>query len=272
MSNKHVFDHDILGGPASAESAKLVDAALRRAEQLGQLLFDGDEDAFADALPAFLAMPKAKIDMNAEADDCYGRGSGDGTGGDAVTLLDIAIQERLPRSLSTLISAGADLASRDILGETPLHGMILPGSDNGECLRIALAAGANPSAPDKYGMTPLHMAMARGKTGAARDEMSACSALLAAGADIFAVNHAGDDPMAKAFQTTSSNFGAILLLEFCPENLLGRLIESARAANEIYTKNGGATWALVEAWVLANAAAPGPPASDAGGNKIPLRI
>lgn len=268
MSKKKNFD-DTLLSPAAAESAKLVDAALRRAEQLGMLLCDGDEAGFVKALPIFFAMPKAKINMNAEPDDCYGRGSGDGTGGDCVTLLDVAIQERRPIALAALISAGADLAERDILGDTPLHGMVFPGRDNGACLRIALAAGANPSAPDKNGETPLHLAMGRGKTGAPREAMSACLDLLAAGADIFAVNFFGDDPMAKAFQTTSGNCGAVLLLEFCPEVRRERLLESARAANAIYPKNRGATWALVEAWLLARSLAA---RSLEAPGKISLRI
>lgn len=256
MSNKYPIDDDDLASTQEKARIANVDAALERAYELAEMIYARDEDLFIQNLPSFLAMPEANIAMNADKDPDFRRGRGDGTGGQSVTLLELAAQERLPHALQALISAGGDLAAFDILGKRPIHGMISPALDNWECLRVALAAGASPSAPDKRGATPLHLAILGGRTGASKETLHACSILLAAGADIFAADLSGLDPMAMAFKTTSGNWGSVLLLDACPEALREPLIASARASNEKFPKNGGATWALVEAWALANAALP----------------
>ncbi|KAJ3488916.1 hypothetical protein NLG97_g6100 [Lecanicillium saksenae] len=114
---------------------------------------------------------------------------------DGANALHFATALLLCDAVSRLCANGADINAAMENGETPLH--ILSGlSDDGvQTARILLTANANVAARDSVGDTPLHNA-ARHALVPWRQELISC--LLHAGADIEARNARGETPLIAA--------------------------------------------------------------------------
>jgi ankyrin repeat protein len=98
------------------------------------------------------------------------------------TCTHIAAWFRNTRALRCFISAGASVNCRNVDNATPLHA-----TSTSQCTVLLLAAGANVNISDRYGNTPLHCSL----IGQHQDAMSMLHALLAAGADLDAVDRQG---------------------------------------------------------------------------------
>ena len=93
-----------------------------------------------------------------------------------------------PHSIHSALEGGADVSAVDDRGFPPLHLAILSESrESLETVALLLTFGADPNQADSEGNTALHHAAARGDLNIAR-------ALLAFGAERFAVNNAGQTP------------------------------------------------------------------------------
>jgi ankyrin repeat protein len=87
-------------------------------------------------------------------------------------------------------------------GRTPLHYAALA-NDTGTVCQL-LAQGASPSAADRHGFTPLHFA--------AQQRSLAAELLLAAGAEVDAVNQYDNTPLAVAVMNSRGHGELIQLL------------------------------------------------------------
>lgn len=88
-----------------------------------------------------------------------------------------------------LLQAGADIAARDLNGETPLH--LAAGFRNAAAVAALLEAGADVHATTRRGDTPLHDAARNGSA-------EIVNALLEAGADVHATSRGGYTPLHAA--------------------------------------------------------------------------
>jgi ankyrin repeat protein len=81
-------------------------------------------------------------------------------------------------------------------GATPL----MRAAKNGdvELMRLLVAGGADPNRRTRVGMTPLLFAMGPGRRKSAKDALEAVAVCVSAGADVNAVNDAGETPMHAA--------------------------------------------------------------------------
>lgn len=91
--------------------------------------------------------------------------------------------------ISALVAAGAELEARDTYGATPLNWAA--GSDCAECVVALLKAGAKVMARNLRGVTPLHVS-----------GPNIAPLLIAAGADIHAVDAQGNKPLHRQFHST----------------------------------------------------------------------
>jgi len=69
-----------------------------------------------------------------------------------------AAKKSNPAIVAMLIKKGADLALRDIYGDTALHLFLKAQSPNSDCLSLLVAAGADVTVANNFGETPLHIA------------------------------------------------------------------------------------------------------------------
>ena len=95
----------------------------------------------------------------------------------------------VPDLITVLVGAGADVNSRDRIGQSPLHRAALEGGPG--VIAALVAAGADVNAQDDRGTTPLHLAV----------EVKVpvrVAALLDAGADVHIRMQDGDTPLHRA--------------------------------------------------------------------------
>ena len=106
------------------------------------------------------------------------------------TPLHLAIANKDSQEIiKMLLNYGADLASRNILGETPLH--IAMNQTHQELIALLLDRGADPNARDRNGDTPIMLALAKNNSTAAQ-------ILLTRGADLYAQNNQSITPLMRA--------------------------------------------------------------------------
>ncbi len=106
-----------------------------------------------------------------------------------------------PEIVSLLLKYGADVSAPDADGETPLSYALL--ANKAEYVKLLLEAGLNVHGKDADGNTPLHLA--------AYSDKACLEALLAAGADIKAVNNFGECPLCAAASACNAEAVALLL-------------------------------------------------------------
>lgn len=119
------------------------------------------------------------------------------------TALHIAAAAHQPETARTLISAGAQVNTRNRRGQQPLHYAAVgsPGSPiwnpaaQVATIQFLVAAGANPNAVDMDGVSPLHRAV---RTRSAEGVRT----LLDCGADPTIRNKSGSTPMVLAVHNT----------------------------------------------------------------------
>ena len=105
-----------------------------------------------------------------------------------------------------LITDKADVNATDISGETPLHDAAFGGHK--DMAELLLANGANVNAKDTAGMTPLHQAVFF-------DRKDVAEALLAKGADVNAKDNSGETPL---FYAADKDVAELLLAKGCDVN------------------------------------------------------
>ena len=100
-----------------------------------------------------------------------------------------------PAGIEVLLAAGADVAARDIDGNTPLHGRNWASDSVG--LETLLAAGASLEARNRLGRTPLHAVVEDDPRygGYLESRAAAISTLAAAGSNLDARDRAGTTPL-----------------------------------------------------------------------------
>lgn len=91
--------------------------------------------------------------------------------------------------IETLVAAGADLDAQTEDGQTPLKRTVMMGTGFKDIARRLIELGADVNRADSRGDTPAHEA------GRNMEDTAFISALVAAGADIEAVNHNGETPL-----------------------------------------------------------------------------
>lgn len=110
-------------------------------------------------------------------------------GADAGSLLRKAIRERDLTTMESLLSAGLDPNTRDVLGDTPLAFALLAGAT--PAVEMLLTWHADPNAPLDGRETPLEYAIERG-------DIRVASLLVSAGARVNAAGKGGRTPLHRA--------------------------------------------------------------------------
>jgi len=111
------------------------------------------------------------------------------------TLLHVAVENKAAKSVSLLLSAGADPDLRNGLGETPLAIAVLqhkPNSETREIVNSLISKGALVDTESLRGNTLLHLIAIHGYSS------EYCPILVANGVDIDAKNKAGDTALHTA--------------------------------------------------------------------------
>jgi ankyrin repeat protein len=103
-----------------------------------------------------------------------------------LTPLRIAVEEGRPDLVDILLSRGADAATQDDHGYTPLHL-----AKSREVADLLIAKGADIDARNNYGLVPLH-------TAVLEDYREVAVSLISHGCDIHAVERKGFTPLAMA--------------------------------------------------------------------------
>ena len=106
-------------------------------------------------------------------------------------------------SVTNCLGDGADPATRDEDGWTPLHWAAL--NENPAVAAALLDAGADPNARDEDGSTPLHYAAERGRS-------AIVAALLGAGTDLNARNNLGLTPLHWAARNENPTAADVFLV------------------------------------------------------------
>jgi ankyrin repeat protein len=129
------------------------------------------------------------------------------------TLLHCAVKHRKFPVLQVLLDAGADVDSRDRVGNTALHRAALgEGRGSLDAVKLLIEAGADVNAVGLGQNTPLHVAVRSGNPAVVR-------ALLEAGADVAVVDNYGRSPLAAAVSANRSRAAAEVLVA-CAEKIL----------------------------------------------------
>ena len=107
-------------------------------------------------------------------------------------------EEDLLPVVTSLLEAGADPGSSNNYGNTPLHRALVNPAVTVPVVRALLDAGADPMARNQWEITPLHVA------ADVLDDIGIIETLLAAGADVRAVNENGNRPVDVAWHIRGS--------------------------------------------------------------------
>ncbi|SFL59437.1 Ankyrin repeat-containing protein [Paenibacillus sp. 1_12] len=122
----------------------------------------------------------------------------------------LILASQTPQYIHLLIKAGADVNAEDKNGITPL--MTVAGRGMPEIVQDLLVHGANPKAKSHYGFTPLRAAVLPMFTNYRQETVDITKLLLAANADVNAIDDEGNSPLLVASVYASISKPVMLLL------------------------------------------------------------
>jgi ankyrin repeat protein len=109
------------------------------------------------------------------------------------TPLHVAVWSGGGRVAEILLEHGADVNVTDRSGDTPLH--MAAKKLNAEACKLLLQHGADPNARERHGDTPLHVAALEGSNADFTQAIATMDVLLDNGADMNAPNNRGTPPI-----------------------------------------------------------------------------